>query len=171
MSTLLTVAFLTMGALLVASATVVAVHRERVGRNVIAAGMAGRLTLPASTVGLGVSLIQFLVAIGCFVLAVSLPRRLGDGRGEASLVRLGEIGPPWGEVLTVGVVAVGLATCITGALLLSRYRSHRATWHTDRGLSGLPRRDRRLLYGGSGLLLIGTVAFVGGVLFLFSAIA
>lgn len=79
MSTLLTVAFLTMGALLAVSAIVVAVHRERVGWNVKAAGMTGRLALPESAVGLGVSLIQFLVAIGCFLLAFSLPQRLGSG--------------------------------------------------------------------------------------------
>ncbi|MCT1479862.1 hypothetical protein [Microbacterium sp. p3-SID336] len=171
MSTLLTVAFLAMGALLVTSATVVAIHRGRVGRNVKAAGMTGRLALPASGVGLGVSLIQFLVAIGCFLLAFSLPQRLGDGRDEASLVRLLEMMSPWGEVLTAGAVVVGLAMSITGAIFLSRCWAHRGTWQTDRGLSGLPRLDRRLLYGRSGLLLVGVVVFVGGVLLLFSTIA
>lgn len=78
---------------------------------------------------------------------------------------------PWGEVLTAGAVAAGLAMSIMGALLLSRCWAHRETWQTDRGLSGLPRLDRRLLYSGSGLLLIGVVVFVTGLLFLFATIA
>lgn len=160
-----------MGALLVVSATVVAVHRERVGRNMKAAGMTGRFALPASALGLGASLVQFFVAIGCFLLAFSLPQRLGDGRGEASLLRLLEMMSPWSEVLTAGAVLVDLAMSITGALLLSRCWAHRETWQTDRGLSGLPHLDRRLLYSGSGLLLIGTVTFVTGLLFLFATIA
>ena len=78
---------------------------------------------------------------------------------------------PWGEVLTAGAVVVGLAMSITGAILLSRCWSHRGPWQTERGLSELPHLDRRLLYNGSGLLLIGLVVFVGGVLFLFATIA
>jgi hypothetical protein len=156
MSAVVAVVCFLMGVVLTVSAAVILTFRERVGANVIAAGVAGRGPLKAATVGAGLGLIQLFVAAGFFVLAVVVPRRLEETRIDAVVAHLSSAAGPWSGILIATTASVGAAMILIGLPLLRRSWTERETWRTGHGHARVTPRSRLLIYE-------GIPGFIGGL--------
>lgn len=171
MSTFIAVSFAVLGVVLLLSGVLSIAFRKRLTANMVASGTLSGLSRSASLAGWIIGLMQLAVAAGAFLLAVYLPRKMGGSQLDSITARAISALGGWAIPLSTAMAVVGVLQCVAAIALLNSSWRRREAWKGGVGLSGIPGRDRVLLYSGA-FLLVCSPFFLGcGVILLAASLA